>query len=162
MNLRDDLMRHLSYNQKTGVFKWKIVRPHRPAGSSIAGTIHPYGYRIISFRRRFYRGGRLAWLFMTGAWPKNEIDHKNGIRHDDSWKNLRAVTRAENTQNVTKSKGVCGLVGVRKTKNGKRFAANIAVDRARFHLGTFDTPEQARRAYLKAKRIYHPAGVFRA
>lgn len=156
MGLRDDLMRHLSYNKNTGAFTWKIARPHRPIGST-AGTTHPSGYRRICFRLRFYRSGRLAWLFMTGSWPKDEIDHKNGIRNDDRWNNLREVTRAGNTQNINKATGICGLIGVSKNKNGKRFVAEISLRNTTNYLGTFDTAEEARRAYLKAKPVFHSA-----
>jgi hypothetical protein len=157
MSLRDDLMRHLSYNQKTGVFRWKIARPHRPIGS-IAGAYLSSRHRRICFNYKMYRCARLAWLFMTGSWPKNEIDHINGIRDDDRWTNLRDVTRAENCQNIHKTNGICRLLGV--CERAGRFRAQITINYVHHNIGTFDTPEQARRAYLKAKRSLHPAAIF--
>lgn len=36
------------------------------------------GNRIyIKVRKRGYLGSRLAWFYMTGSWPKGEVDHKD-------------------------------------------------------------------------------------
>jgi len=48
---------------------------------------------------KLYKVHRLIWLWMTGEWPKFEIDHENGIRNDNRWKNLRDVTHRENMMN---------------------------------------------------------------
>lgn len=157
--LRDDLMKYLDYDPQTGIFKWKIARAQITAGSK-AGT-HLKGYRRIRFFGKDYHCGRLAWLFMTGSWPRKQIDHKNGIRDDNRFTNLREVTGGENLQNITKVRGSCGLLGVSKSRNGKRFAAWIMVKRKNHYLGTFDTAEAAHAAYLTAKRILHPAAIFR-
>jgi HNH endonuclease len=46
-----------------------------------------------------YRAGRLAWLYMTGEWPKNQIDHINRDKADNRFCNLRDVTQTENMRN---------------------------------------------------------------
>ena len=71
----------------------------------------------------------------------NEVDHKNGNRLDNRRSNLRVVTLQENRQNRTTVRGVSGFRGVSKNKN--RWAASANVNKIRYHLGTFDTPEEA-------------------
>ena len=49
------------------------------------------GYRQIEIDFKLFRGGRLAWLYMTGSFPPDGmfVDHANGNRADDRWENLR-------------------------------------------------------------------------
>lgn len=61
------------------------------------------GYPVVSIR---WRGKnklmlchRLAWFLVTGVWPVGIIDHVNGIRDDNRWRNLRHVTAIENNLN---------------------------------------------------------------
>lgn len=44
---------------------------------------------------------------MTGAWPEKLVDHKNRIRDDDRWDNLRQLTPALNALNKEPGKGWC-------------------------------------------------------
>lgn len=44
-----------------------------------------------------------------------------------------------------------GYTGVSKTRNGKKFRAYINFQRKQYHLGTYDTPEEAAAAYREAK-----------
>ena len=67
------LRKLLKYVPATGVFRWRVHKgsqPHR----SVAGSIHPpKGYREICIDGKIYRANRLAWIYMTGKWPKLEI-----------------------------------------------------------------------------------------
>jgi hypothetical protein len=101
----------------------------------------------------------LAWFYVTGKWPKNSIDHRDGDRANNRFKNLRDLTQSGNLQNrkVANANNACGLLGVHK--NGRRWRAKIKIDYRDVHLGYFDTPKQAHAAYLKAKRELHPFGL---
>ena len=69
------------------------------------------------------------------------VDHINGDRLDCRRANLRFSTPSQNSQNSNKrGVGRNGYFGVQKTANG--FAASINLN-----LGTFDTAEEAARAY---------------
>lgn len=98
---RSELVKYLHYNPDTGVFTWIQSNPlgYKPVAGTIAGTISPYGRRVIRFQRRGYFASRLAWLIMTGDWPENEVDHENRIKSDDRWVNLRDLTRQQNCMN---------------------------------------------------------------
>jgi hypothetical protein len=54
-----------------------------------AGYINSDGYRIIIIDGREYFGHDLAWLYMTGEFPKGKVEHINGNNNDDHWYNLR-------------------------------------------------------------------------
>ncbi len=137
----------LNYDMESGIFTWAIRRG--PSGEgSVAGTIDKYGYRVICINRKLYRAHRLAWLYVTGAWPANDIDHINGIRHDNSFKNLREATRSQNNQNRNAK-------GYYWHKQNGVWQAQIKVNRNHIYLGCFKNEEEARDAYLTACSKYH-------
>jgi hypothetical protein len=90
------------------------------------------------------------------VWPSGEIDHKNGVRNDDRFNNLRDVARSGNTQNQRHAhkNNKLGLLGV--TRHGKKFSANIQVNGKPRYLGLFSTPEEAYAVYVIEKRKLHP------
>jgi hypothetical protein len=125
-------------------------RPVRPQ----AGAVSRAGYRAISLDGRGYRAGRLAWFWMTGTWPKNDVDHKNLNPDDNRWDNLREATRSQNIANQRGPSGTAtGIKGVYPYKD--RYRARIKKDRKLYHLGVFDTPEAAHAAYVEAAKRLH-------
>jgi HNH endonuclease len=90
------LKRFLKYDPLSGIFIWK----YRLAGKNLigteAGTLNSRGYLQIKILNRRYLSHRLAFLYMTGKWPKLEVDHKNNIKTDNSWDNLREATCHQN------------------------------------------------------------------
>lgn len=145
----------LSYDPATGVFTWRVSMNGRTQAGDVAGSFDVNGYRRIGVNRRSHKAHRLAWLYMTGEWPKAEIDHRNGSRADNRWINLRESDPILNAQNQRKaqSDSTTGFLGVSPLKG--RFLARIKAGGKRKNLGTFSTPEQAHAAYLKAKRELH-------
>jgi hypothetical protein len=81
---------------------------------------------------------------IMGEYPedKDVIDHKNGNRLDNRIKNLRFATNSENSQNRNNGKDSIGI-RVFKNKNSIKFGAYFK-DK---HLGSFNTEEEAKRAY---------------
>jgi len=77
------------------------------------------------------------------------LDHKNNIRTDNSIENLRSVTRVQNSFNKINTKGYYF------DKSRNKYAAVICISGKRIHLGRFEVEEDARNAYLEAKKIYH-------
>jgi hypothetical protein len=65
----------------------------------VAGCLQHNGYRHIGVLGKVYSAHRLAFLYMTGKFPLDEVDHKNHERSDNRWSNLREVTRLENSRN---------------------------------------------------------------
>src|SRR5262252_6131859 len=79
-----------------------------------------FGYRDVAVNQYHYLAHRVIWALMTGAWPKEEIDHINGDRADNRWCNLRAATRSINGRNaVMKRTNTSGVTGIDWWKPGK-------------------------------------------
>lgn len=145
----------LNYNQYTGEFRWaKDIGKNVKAGV-LAGTDH-YGYIAIIIRKKKYRAHRLAFLYMTGSFPVNQVDHINRNRSDNRWINLRDVTQEINMRNCNLSKAnTSGFAGVSFHKGTGKFMAKIKVNNKAKYLGYFENAQEAYSAYLKAKSIYH-------
>jgi hypothetical protein len=78
-----------------------------------------------------------------------QIDHKNGIRDDNRITNLRSVTHQENQFNRI------GVKGYTYNKKRNKYQSQIWYNNKSIYLGRFDTEEEAREVYLKAKNKYH-------
>ena len=89
----------LSYDPATGKFLWRVGRQCMRAGA-VAGATEVQGYRVIKIDGKIYKAHRLAWLYVTGEWPPEEIDHKNTDPQDNVWSNLRLATHSQNQANA--------------------------------------------------------------
>jgi len=149
------LLELLHYDPETGIFTWRVSRQGTGGIGSVAGEKNQRGYWRIGVDHGRYMGNVLAWLYMTGHWPENDVDHRNNIRHDNRWDNLRHVSRGVNNQNLRGPRrgNKSGFLGVSPNRN--RWSASIVVDGVKTHLGTFDTPEIAHEVYVQAKRRMH-------
>jgi hypothetical protein len=116
------LRKLLSYNPDTGIFTWLVTKsPKAPKGSQ-AGTIKTWrGYSRYEIRveGRDYFAHRLAWFYMTGEWPQDQIDHRDGNSLNNRWSNLRPATQSQNNAN-TKPKKAGRLKGTYLTRIGTR------------------------------------------
>ena len=84
----------LSYNPRTGVFRWRVGMKGTFKGA-VAGWVAKNGRREICVDYVHYQASHLAFLYMTKRLPKRpiEVDHDNGKPGDDRWSNLRLATK---------------------------------------------------------------------
>lgn len=145
----------LEYDEETGIFRWRVHVGQRGCVGSEAGGLDRKGYVRIQIERKRYFAHRLAWLYVTSAWPADQIDHINGQRADNRIANLREATPSENqcNQRHARSNNKIGLLGV--SRNRKGFKARIKVEGNDRYLGTFPTTTKAHTAYIEAKRRLH-------
>lgn len=152
-----ELRERVSYDPEAGVFRWIVNHSSKAKAGQELGSWDLYGYKTIRLYKRSYKLHRLAWFYMTGEWPKGDIDHINGVRHDNRWANLRDVSRKLNLENSSRngSHKVSDLPrGVAHAKAGK-FSAHISHNNSTVYLGVFYTPEEAGAAYKAAKKLLH-------
>lgn len=146
----------LNYDKETGIFTYKVNYKSKKAGD-VAGYINNRGYVQINLFGRIYSAHRLAWYFHNGEMPTKQIDHINGIRHDNNIANLRNVDLAENLQNQRNpQKGnTSGFLGVTFHKNRNKWMAQINHKKKNIYIGIFSTAIEAHNAYLSKKREIH-------
>ena len=152
-----DLTAILEYRPETGEFIWiSSPKPGVKAGD-VAGSITRYGYVLISIKKKGYRAHRLAWFYTKKEWPKLLIDHINGIKSDNRIANLRDVSNTENLQNRSRpsKNNKSGELGVCVDARRKGFRADIRINGKLKFLGTFLSIDDARNAYVAAKRELH-------
>lgn len=155
---QDRLKEVLSYDPETGEFTWRSTGPGRRPNRK-AGSKNNLGYMVVTIDRQFFLVHRLAWFYVTGAWPKKQLDHINGDRTDNRFVNLRETDWQGNQQNLPATNGKGRLRGATKLNNptfrSTKYAANIKHNRQQIYLGIFSTEQEAHEAYLKAKAELH-------
>lgn len=166
-----DLWEQLAYNPITGDL-WRIARkrgPYRrvfPLEKPVkVGRLDQWGYLRCDLNGL---GNvclhRLVWAWVTGQDPGElEIDHKNRVKTDNRFHNLRLATGAQNCHNTGKPdrgtppasphKGVTYV----RDRNGKLayVIARITVNGERIYLGSYPTEELAQAAYQAAALKFH-------
>lgn len=151
----------LSYDAATGVLTWIArsgIRTPIKVGD-VAGSFHRHtGYMTVQVDGVSYPAHCVAWLMQTGDWPSGEIDHINGTKNDNRWLNLRDLPVGVNQQNRVRAQvnSKTGVLGVSKHPSGK-YQASIKLNQKAKNLGHFETIDEARNAYLAAKRKFHVA-----
>ena len=140
----------LYYDPETGVFVWRQSRGTKKAGS-FAGYIVD-GYMMVKIDKREYYAHRLAWFWVHGQWPPDEIDHANNARDDNRLCNLRLASGIQNTANAQRrSDNRSGYKGVGWHKHKKRWCARIK----QRTIGYFADPIAAAKAYdAKARELF--------
>ena len=147
------LRKLLNYDPATGEFRRRVDRHGRVDIGDVAGCIVSRGHRIIVTGGKHYRANRLAWLYMTGKWPKLEINFINHNPSDTRWANLREMTPSQRRRRARRTNKL-GVKGVWKTQTG-RYVAEIKGAGKRTYIGVFDSIEEAGAAYAKvAKRSF--------
>jgi uncharacterized membrane protein len=134
----------LDYDPETGIFTWRVSRGKAKKGS-VAGRINQTtGYVEIGLDGALIGAHIFAWLYMTGEWPPNLIDHKNRKRPDNRWENLRPSDYSKNRKNAKlNSNNTSGYPGVTYLKRSGKWRAVLKKWGRTRHLGEFATREEA-------------------
>ena len=152
MLTQSELKEKLHYNPETGIFTWLL---HRSKRGETAGSITNKKYAVVGIGLKQYAAHRLAWLYMYGVWPKDQIDHINHVRDDNRISNLREASHKENGKNQSiKKSNNSGVTGVYWAKIHKKWYAQIRVNGKNKHLGCFDAKEDAILCREKANTLY--------
>ena len=162
----------LECDEVTGVLTWKERTPdmfesgkhsaedycrfwnNRFSGKRAGCTLGDY--RRLAIKGVFYLEHHVVWAIIYGRWP-DRIDHRNGDGRDNAPKNLREASAVQNSQNLKKHvDNTSGYIGVYWEADRSKWSARISYGGRRLNLGRFDTAIEASKAYLNAKKIYHP------
>ena len=141
------------YNPKSGKFRWRRgygqnASHKNKKASEKFGYVGTSGKWIVGMMGVKFLVGHLAWLYVTGEWPKKNIVFKNGDRTDMRFDNLEdkypGKGKVKKKGNV--SPGISFYDGrwhVRKYLGGKRI-----------HVGAFHTVELAEKCLAQFTEKY--------
>jgi len=152
-----DLKKILKYSRATGVFTWKVSRGGLLKGD-IAGHRNSEGYVRIRINGKQYYAHNLAWLYVTSNWPTYELDHRDRVRWNNAFRNLRDLPHHDNSLNRGLfSNSRSGIKGVAKLASGK-YRASITVQQKVIYCGTFGRKRDAHKARRDAERLFLQSG----
>jgi len=175
--LTQEILKELiHYSPDTGVFTWKFRDRKwfksdaafnmwntrwtgKIAGSDFISENCGKPYRQIKLLSKMHLIHRLAFLYMEGSFPSDDVDHINGNGTDNRWINLRSVTRVENARNVKLlSSNTSGHAGVGWDVHRNKWRARITVNNKTKHLGRFDRIQEAvdARKHAEIEYDFHP------
>ncbi len=154
------------YNQDTGAFVWRdrpaasflstrAAKAHRTNHVGKPAFISPdkdgYLWCQVRLRGKIIRLSAhfAAYVYVTGKVPADQIDHRNRVRSDNRFDNLREATGHGNSQNRVTTRGQY-LTGARPS--GRRWQAAIGAGVNYKYLGLFDSEQEAHAAYLRAAK----------
>ena len=160
MITQEYLKQRLHYDPDTGVFTWESC-PLRSRywnsryACSAAGTKTDMGYIHILLDRKIYKAHRLAWFYIYGEWPNDQIDHIDHLRDNNRLSNLRSVTVIDNHKNHSMSKAnTSGHTGVGFIKKSSKWCATIHASGEAINLGYFSEISDAIEARKNAEIRY--------
>ena len=146
----------LRYDPEDGKLVWiaKSSPNSHVAVGSVAGSLDNTGYIRVWIDGDRYVAHRLVWLWMTGEWPTNQVDHVDCDKTNNRWCNLRAATNSENKANGRTYKKKSGLPKGVTLQHGK-YVAQIVHNYKHYHEGCFDNPNDAHQAHIAAAKRLH-------
>jgi len=161
----------LHYNPETGILTWKhrqdkwfkntcySGRWNKKYAGKEAGCImvskDGKSYKIFSIFKTLYRAHRIAWMYVTGEMPSDQIDHVDGNGLNNKFNNLRDVSNQINGQNTRKNtRNTSGTTGVSWNRHKMKWDAYISVNSRKVNLGRFINKNEAIEARTKASILY--------
>lgn len=174
---QEQLKALLDYDSITGAWTWKVrdASAFQPIARSERGTVSAEtqcefwnrlyagklaggpdakGYIVIRFGKYQYKAHILAIIYVTGEQPTHMVDHRDEVRSNNAYDNIRIATRAQNSMNIgARANNSLGVKGIRR--RGNKFEARLSANGSTCHLGTFDTVEKAKAAVSIAAAAIH-------
>lgn len=119
-------------------------------------SINSSGYHAGTLLNRRYLAHRVVWAMEYGSWPDSFIDHINRDKTDNRIENLRLASNSENMMNTDAySSNKSGYKGVSFKPSKGKWVAQIGFRNTKKHIGYFDTPQEASKAYQEVSKQMH-------
>ena len=161
MSLTQERLKELlHYDPETGAFTRAVSRHGgRHKAGVLVGCPTAKGYLRVRIEGELHYLHRLAFLYVTGAWPEGVVDHLDGNNQNNRWGNLRDVPQRVNAENHRRARcdsrsKLIGAFPCSRSTTGRHYSKIVV--RGKVHLlGNYATAEEAHAAYVKAKRELH-------
>lgn len=137
---QEELKKLLHYDPDTGVFRWKRSGKFFDKEAGGIAVMHSgIEYIRIGVSGVQYCAHRLAFLYMTGGMPKEQVDHINGNGLDNRWCNLREVSNLINQRNRKMPiSNKSGIQGVSWNKRRSNWRVQISINKKCKEIGAFN------------------------
>lgn len=146
---QSELKESLYYNPDTGEF-------YRYSTGRVVTAVNNTGYIHININGKKYLGHRLAFLYMTGKFPEEDVDHINGNRTDNRFSNLRVATKAQNNLNrKLNNNSSSGVKGVTFNKKLNKWLVQLQINKQKMYFGVYSDFELAELVSEEAIKKYH-------
>jgi hypothetical protein len=132
----EELREVFRYDPKTGFLYWRHPRQGLRKDMRADGQTQDK-YRIVTYLGVTMNAHRVIWAMVKGKWPEGMLDHADRDSQNNRMENLRDAAHRDNHLNAGPRFGR-PYKGIQK--KGQRWRALVEI-------GTFDTPEEAAKAY---------------
>lgn len=156
--MASEIAEWFSYDPEGGIVTWRRkpnrnIRIGQTAGYLWSEKKSRTSYIRVGFKGRAIFAHHIAFVCMTGEFPKGVVDHQDGDGTNNRWENLRDVSHTQNLRNQRRnSANTSGSQGVDYHRASKRWRARIIVGKKEHHLGVFQSREEAVAARKAAER----------
>jgi hypothetical protein len=145
----EELRVAFAYDPETGV----VTR--RSTGLRLL-RLDSEGYVSVQFKGSKYALHRIIWRIQTGDDPESsQIDHRDRVRSNNAWDNLRLATADQNAQNSTKPPGRSGVRGVQWHSKDRRWHVVIRVGDVKHRFGSYKTVVEAESVARASREKMH-------
>ena len=109
--------------------------------------------------KKLYKAHRLAWFYVHGYMPENDIDHEDRITNHNWIKNLREVSKVCNARNIGNIKSnTSGVKGVKWDKFNTKWEVCIMINQINKYLGRYKSFDNAVCARLAGEQCVNWEG----
>lgn len=149
--------------EREGVLYWRFrcdtmfanagmrERHNRNQAGRVVPTRDSHGYLAIRINRCCFLAHRIVWALRTGEWPRQQIDHINGVRTDNRFENLRDVSPSFNSSRRVRRGTKTGVTGVSFVPSEGVWVARLRLNGRCQHNSRHATREGAIAARKKAE-----------
>lgn len=155
---RDAILRYILEHWEIVPSEGKIYTNHGGSRREVGSIHNGYMMAVIDLdgQRSYINQSHLIWWAHYGVWPTTMLDHGDLDRANNKIGNLSEATYSSNSLNHPRCSTRTLPRGVSLYK-GRCYAAQIKMPDKHYHLGYYDTPEEASTIFEKV-RAFREAG----
>lgn len=151
----EEVRKRLRYEPETGKFYSKVHNSNVKIGQEMKGVVDNKGYIRIGVGGKIYKAHRLAFICMEQNLPE-QVDHKNRVKTDNRWSNLRAANQSKNQWNTKeRSTSTSGYKNVYWRSQRNKWVVFVRAGEGKsVYIGTYSDVEEANIAATNARIKY--------